>query len=168
MKNIINIINETILKYLNENNISNNKIIAYHGTDNKFNVFDDSKVIFFVDNIDVAKTYGKYIIKANLIINNPIILDFNENSTYYFYDKWYLQSDLANKIKEISDDIKNGYSIDDELKEYLEELNFNDLYGDLDGIIMLNINDNMDDIFSNHKPVTNYVVFNKNQIKFVK
>ena len=54
---------------------------------------------FFVDNIDVAKTYGDFIIKAKINMDNPIILDFDGLSTYYFYDKWYLPSDLANKIK---------------------------------------------------------------------
>jgi hypothetical protein len=70
-------------------------------------------------------------------------LDFDGKSTYYFYDKWYLPSDLAIKIKTISDDIKNGYSLDDELKEYLEELGFSFFSGDLDGIIMNNISDAM-------------------------
>lgn len=160
-------INETIREYLNEN-IENNSNVLYHGTDNKFTVFNDNNPIFFVDNIDVARTYGDYIIKAKLNINNPIELDFEGKSTYYFYDKWYLPSDLANKIKDIATDIKNRYSLDDDLKEYLDSLDFSDMYGNLDGIIMKNISDAMGGMFSTHKPANNYVVFDKNQINIIK
>lgn len=142
--------------------------IVYHGTDSKFNVFNDNKPIFFVDDIDIAKTYGNYVIKAKLNIENPIELDFDGKSTYYFYDKWYLPSDLAGKLKEISDDIKNRYTLDDDLKEYLESLDFSDTYGDLDGIIMRNIRDAMGSVFSSHKPADNYVVFDANRIKIIK
>ena len=161
------IIATTIRKYLNEN-IENNSDILYHGTNNKFTVFNDIKPIFFVDDINVARTYGDIIIKAKLNMDNPIILDFDGKSTYYFYDKWYLPSDLANKIKEIADDIKNRYSLDDDLKEYLESLDFSNMYGDLDGIIMKNISDSMGGMFSTHKPASNYVVFDKNQINIIK
>jgi len=101
-------------------------------------------------------------------MNNPIELDFEVNSTYYFYDKWYLPPDLANKIKTISDDIKNRFSLDEELVKYLEYLDFSDLSGDLDGIIMNNISDAMGGMFSTHKPANNYVVFNTNQIELKK
>jgi len=157
----------TIREYLNES-IDDNSDILYHGTDYKFNSFNDNKPIFFVDDIDVAKTYGDFIIKAKLIMDNPIELDFEGKSTYYFYDKWYLPSDLANKIKEIAIDIKNRYTIDEDLKEYLEYLDFNDMYGDLDGIVMKNISDAMGGMFSTHKPANNYVVFDKNQINIIK
>jgi hypothetical protein len=91
-------IKTTIRKYLNEN-VEDNSDILYHGTDYKFNVFNDNKPIFFVDNIDVARTYGNFIIKAKLNMDNPIELDFEGSSTYHFFDKWYLPSDLANTIK---------------------------------------------------------------------
>lgn len=161
-----NIIYNTISEYLDED-IQDN-LIVYHGTNNKFDIFNDNKPIFFVDDINVARTYGDFIIKAKLVMDNPIELDFEGNSTYYFYDNWYLPSDLAIKIKEISDDMKNGYAVDDELKDYLESIEFSALYGDLDGIIMKNISDAMDGIFSKNKPATNYVVFNKNQIRIIK
>lgn len=158
MKNFKQFVNE---QFLNESDI------LYHGTDNRFTIFNDTKPIFFVDNINVARTYGDIIIKAKLNMDNPIELDFDGKSTYYFYDKWYLPSDLANKIKEIASDIKNRYSIDEDLKEYLETLYFNDMYGDLDGIIMKNISDAMGGMFSTHKPANNYVVFNKEQITII-
>lgn len=166
MKDLKKFIKTTIREYLNEN-IEDNSDILYHGTDNKFTIFKDNKPIFFVDDINVARTYGDFIIKAKLIINNPIELDFDGKSTYYFYDKWYLPSDLANKIKEIAIDIKNSYSLDDDLKEYLESLDFSDMYGDLDGIIMRNISDAMGGMFSTHKEANNYVVFDKNQINII-
>ena len=43
-------LHKTIVEFIKET-AYNNIIIAYHGTDNKFSVFDDSKPIFFVDNI---------------------------------------------------------------------------------------------------------------------
>jgi hypothetical protein len=154
-----------IIEYLNESeNMQSNEIIAYHGTYNKFNIFNDNNPIFFVEDIDVARTYGNFIIKCKLIMDNPIILDFHGTSTYYFFDKWYLPSELAKMIKDVSDDIKNRYLLDDDLKEYLESLDFSDQYGDLDGIIMKDISDVGDGIFSDYKPATNYVVFDKNNI----
>ena len=157
------------LKLFDELNESfNDSNILYHGTNKKFNSFNDKNPIFFVDNLDVAKTYGDFIISAKLNIENPIELDFEGKSTYYFFDKWYVPSKLASKIKDIADDIKNRYSLDDELTEYLESLEFSDSYGDLDGIVMKNISDANDGMFSTHKLSTNYVVFNKEQIKIIK
>lgn len=156
----------SITDYLKEN--IDESVVLYHGTNNIFSVFNDEKPIFFVDSFNVAKSYGEIIIKAKLEMNNPIELDFDGNSTYYFFDKWYLPSDLANKIKEIASDIKNHYILDDDLKEYLEYLGFNDLYGDLDGIIMKNIRDDVSGVFSNNNPANNYVVFDKKQINIVK
>jgi hypothetical protein len=39
--------------------INNNKIIAYHGTNNIFEIFDDDKPIFFSNNINTAKNIWK-------------------------------------------------------------------------------------------------------------
>lgn len=139
----------------------------YHGTDGSFNVFDDTKPIFFVDDENIASTYGDVVIQVNLTVNNPIHLDFSGQSTYYFWDAWYLPSDLANKIKEISIDIEYGYSLDDDFKEYLESLDFSDMYGELDGILMHNISDAHDGVFSSHATATNCVVFDKSQIKVI-
>ena len=155
-------INKIIMEFLTESFESSP--VLYHGSDNEFEIFNDNKPIFFVDDPNIAKTYGNHIIKARLKMENPIELDFDGNSTYYFFNKWYLPSELANEIKKISDDLKNQYTIDDDLKEYLEELGFSELYGDLDGIIMKNIRDAKDGVFSTHKPANNFVVFDKQQI----
>ena len=157
----------TVKKYLNEN-FDSDKIIAYHGTDNNYNVFDDNKPIFFVEDPEIAKTYGNKIIKAELNINNPIIFDFQGNSTVYFLNKWFIPSELANKIKEISEDIKQHYKLEDDVVDELNYHDYDDKYGDLDGIIMKNISDAYDGVFSEHKSTTNYVVFDKNQIKIIR
>lgn len=152
---------------LNETNHNDDKIF-YHGTDYKFNKFYNTEPIFFVDNIDIAKTYGQYIISAKLTMMNPIELDFDGNSTFLFMGKWYLPSELAKYLKEISKDIdKYGFwSLNNDLINELEDFGYNDLYGTMDGIIMFNIKDSYN-IFDKNKPATNYVVFNSNQIEIV-
>ena len=152
--------------FLLENN--NNDIIAYHGSNNRFKKFDDNKPIFFVDNYNIAKTYGEFVYKVKLEINNPVVFDFHDKSTYLFNGKWYIPSELAIYMKNISDDLKNMYSIDDDLKDELEYHDFEDVYGDLDGIIMKNIKDANDGMFSTFESATNYVVFNNEQIKIIK
>lgn len=126
-----------------------------------------ANLYFFVDNINIARTYGDIIIKAELTINNPVEFDFNNLSTYYFNNKWYLPSDLASYMKTISQDIKKGYSLDDDIKEELEYNDYDMKFGDLDGIIMRDINDSYS-MFSNHHPATNYVVFDSSQINIIK
>jgi len=158
---------EKLSSFLKEE-FGSNSIVGYHGTDKNFNSFRDTKPIFFVDDINVARTYGDVIIKAKLNIDNPVIFDFNEGSTIFFYNKWYVPSDLANFIKEISDDIKNFISVDDDILEELERHEYNGLSGELDGIIMQNIKDANDGIFSRHNAATNYVVFDKSQIEIIK
>ncbi len=144
------------------------KIIAYHGTDNTFDVFDNRNPIFFVDNPEVAKTYGDRLIRVELTIDNPVIFDFDGKSTYFFDNKWHRPSELAEYIKSIGDDIKNHYQISDELADELVYHEYEDVYGDLDGIIMKDISDAGDGVFSTHEPATNYVVFDNSQIKILK
>ena len=144
------------------------KVIAYHGSDEKIFSFNDSNPIFFVDNLDVASTYGNNIIKAELKIENPVVFDFEGRSTYFFNNKWLLPSQLSEVIKSISEDIKNNYSIDEELMEELEYHEYSQFSRDLDGIVMKNISDAMDGVFSSHESATNYVVFDKSQIKIMK
>lgn len=79
-----------------------------------------------------------------------------------------MPSELANKIKEIYNDIKKQYQLDDEIEQELEYHGYDGLSVDLDGIIMKNIKDANDGVFSSNKPATNYVVFNRNQIKIIK
>jgi len=144
-----------------------NKIVAYHGTDNTFTSFNDSNPIFFVDNPEVARTYGNKVIKVELDMENPVIFDFIGNSTYFFNNKWMVPSELAEAIKSISDDIKNHYSIDEDIMDELEYHEYGQFSGDLDGIVMKNIRDAMDGAFSTHEPATNYVVFDKGQVRIL-
>jgi hypothetical protein len=155
-----------IRKILNEMSVPT---VLYHGTDSKFTSFNDSKPIFFTDNIQVAKSYGSNVIKARLTLDNPIEVDFGGNSTSYFRGKNYVPSDMAKTIKELSDDLKQyGRLEDDEMYELEQEYDWSDSYGDLDGIIMKNIKDSYGDMFAGDIVANNYVVFDKNQIKLIK
>ena len=79
----------TIKEYLNEN-YSND--IWYHGSNNKFNMFDlvnnktymeiDLPVWFFTKDLDYAKTYGKYIYKVKLNIHNTTSRPFSMETIY--------------------------------------------------------------------------------------
>jgi hypothetical protein len=155
-----------IRKILKEMYVPN---ILYHGTDLKFITFNDSKPIFFTDNIQVAKSYGNNIVKVQLKLNNPIEVDCDGNSTCFFRGKNYLPSKLAEAVKELSDDLKKYGRLEDEYMEELErEYDWYDSYGDMDGIIMKNIKDSYGDVFAGDIVANNYVVFDKNQIKIIK
>ncbi len=104
-------------KLLNELTVPN---ILYHGTDSKFTTFNDSKPIFFTDNIQVAKSYGSNVIKVQLKLDNPLEIDCDGNSTCVFRGKNYLPSKLAEVIKELSDDLKKYGRLDDEEMDELE------------------------------------------------
>jgi len=156
-----------LIIYINEN-ISSDSIIVYHGTNNQFQKFNDNAPIFFVDDIEIARTYGRYIIKAILTMDNPIYFDFNNGSTFYFQDRWFVPSALALFMREIHNDMKKFYSLDDDLIDELESHDFSALSGDLDGMVMENIKDSSGELFSSHNSANNYVVFNTNQIKIIK
>lgn len=81
-----NVIMESFAEFTESGNV---KATAYHGTDDSFNEFDfsqagkyqglSSNVMFFSDNIEVAKNYGANIHKVELNLNNPLIIsDWNE------------------------------------------------------------------------------------------
>lgn len=155
------------LRKLIENIIMESNGIVYHGTNNKFSSFNDTKPIFFSDDIKVAKSYGSTIIAAKLDLKNPLEVDFEGSSTVYFVDKFYVPSAFAEKVKDISNDIEK-YGMTDEFRDIFVEYDWSNMYGELDGIIMKNIKDSYGDIFAGNIIATNYVVFNKNQIKIQK
>ena len=74
-----------------------NPLIVYHGSDIQFEDFELSKNIklygslFFTDNIKMAKSYGKFIYKAYLKIEDP-----------YYYDAY---GETFNNISEIIDSL---------------------------------------------------------------
>ena len=140
---------------------------VYHGTDSTFNEFDDSNPIFFVSSEKVAKTYGDNIITAELDLEEPIILDFDGKSTFFLNGEWVLPSEIASLIKEVSEDLVNGYSIDEELEEELLMYYESDHFSDIDGLIMDNINDVGDGVFGFDDTATNYIVFDKNKINIL-
>lgn len=164
--------------FLNENysirdvllNNNGKPLVLYHGSDNKFDEFDFNHKninspdhtfgMFFTDNYLSAISYGEYVKRVNLIILNPLTIDFDGNSTVLI-DKWLTPSQLTVKIKEYIDDINNQYQLDDDDIEFLEEHGVDLNIGNIDGIIMLNVSDN----FSGDKTANNYVVFDNSQIK---
>lgn len=159
------------LRKLIENIIAESDGIVYHGTNNKFTSFNDTKPIFFSDDIDVAKSYGSTIIAAKLDLKNPLEVDFDGNSTIYFIDKFYVPSEFAKLVKGISADIDKYdglHNLSDDIQEEMYVHNWLDNGHGMDGIIMKNIKDSYGDIFAGDIVATNYVVFNKNQIKIQK
>ncbi len=151
-----------LLEFLKQENL----IKLYHGTNKIFDSFQDNSIIFFTDDKNVAKTYGKHIIEAIIYkFDNYIDIDCENNSTIFFNGKTYLPSQFALHIKALQDDISNNYQIDDEILEELNYYGYNPLYGDIDGIIMRNIQDNFDFFTDTPNIANNYVIFNINKIK---
>jgi hypothetical protein len=89
-----------------------NNLILYHGSNNKFEKFNkkflgssmgkapsNMRGFYFTNNIKLAKSFGKYIYKVKVKINNPYI--FNANGKGY--------SQLKHTINNIVDEIDNQY-----------------------------------------------------------
>jgi hypothetical protein len=114
-------------------------ILAYHGTDAEFDVFDNSNRkngnalgdgYYFTDTIDKAKLYGKIIITAKLHLKN--MLDFNNitpkelQSLNEYYSKMIDQNRYAGhgKVNRLDvtemdrDDISKKY---EEIKELTKD-----------------------------------------------
>lgn len=114
-------------------------ILAYHGTDTEFDVFDNSNRkngnalgdgYYFTDTIDKAKLYGKIIITVKLHLKN--MLDFNKispkelQSLNEYYSKMVDQNRYAGhgKVNKLDvtemdrDDISKKY---EEIKELTKD-----------------------------------------------
>jgi hypothetical protein len=87
----------------------------YHGSNRTFQSFDQNKsygskrrfvvgVHWFTDNLNVAKSYGKYIYEVELIFKNPYVVDAN----YENYSEIYL-SYLPNEIGLQIDNLDNKH-----------------------------------------------------------
>lgn len=139
--------------------------VAYHGTSKKFRSFDDRNPVFFVDRREVAETFGPYITKVRLDFDNPVELDFSGGGRVRFFGQNLRPSEVAHEIKEMADEQKIYGQLDDDVIQELESLGWDQHMGDIDGVIMHNISDSWDGPFSSLKPATNYVVFDKRQIK---
>lgn len=121
-------------------------IIVYHGSNNKFETFNDKHKgsrmgnspsnmggFFFTDNIEVAKSFGKYVYTVKLILNNPLIIDAKKKDYSKFKHK-------LNDIVDTTD--KNIY----------------------DGILIKNYRDSF---HSEPMISTQYIVFNNKKIKIL-
>jgi hypothetical protein len=111
--------------------ILNNRELVYHGTDVLFNKFDISKIgsrtdpgffgrgFYFIDDKEIAKRWGKYIVSAYVNLKNPLyttgIEDFIQKSGYKSPLKNNLSREQNNllykkEINRITDElIKKGY-----------------------------------------------------------
>lgn len=78
---------------------------VYHGTNEKFDNFDLSKVgsnfnfdatgIFFTSDPAIAKTYGNNIISAIVTISNPFTLDDALDQLGYSYEEEYEENGVT-------------------------------------------------------------------------
>lgn len=151
----------TVREYLIEN-YSND--IWYHGSNNKFNMFDlvnnktyreiDLPVWFFTKDLDYAKTYGKYIYKVKLNIHNTFDTS-NKKHFDLFID--YLKND--------------GKSIG-EIDEILDEQFYNELpYWTCEDAYYCAVSNGFDSILiaeELEKDVESIGVFNKETINIIK
>jgi hypothetical protein len=141
-----------------------NKKIYYHGSNNKFENFEnyDNKlwkeinlsVWFFTEDLEYAKTYGKYIYEVELAIHNT----FNTEKKEHF--------DIFLKhLKE------NKFSKKD-IEKILDEQFFNDLpYWTCDEAFYAAVTNNFDSIFIEEqleKEVVSIGVFDNSKIKIIK
>ena len=146
--------------HLNEN-YSND--IWYHGSNNKFDMFDlvnnktymeiDLPVWFFTKDLDYAKTYGKYIYKVKLNIHNTFDTS-NKNHFDLFID--YL---------------KNDDKTNEEINDILDEQFYKELpYWTCDDAYYCAISNGFDSILiaeELERDVESIGVFNKDNIKII-
>jgi len=127
----------------------------------------ESDGIFLTADRNAAQGYGSNVKKAAINLENPVTLDFDGKSTYFFDGKWRTPSDLSKRLREINDDLANRYELSDELVEELDELGWSTLSADrIDGAIM----DNIDDVASigdEKRITTNYLVLDPSNIRIV-
>lgn len=117
--------------------------IYYHGSNQKFNTFDKSKIkenklglcFNFTDDIDIAYQYGDNIIKAHLDLNNPITFDIWDNIfPFEWYNKFgklfcnepdyeYDKEDYE-KYPWTFGDMYNTYKMEPEFIQVLEEMGY--------------------------------------------
>lgn len=119
-------------------------ITAYHGTNNKFENFDVSKLMskekdrlskagfWFTDSKTTAKSYGRTVKETTLEFKKPKTIDA-DGQTY---------GDFRNKLEDAVEEAqKNGN----------------------DGLIIKNLSDRKD--WGNYEPATHYIALDKNVIK---
>lgn len=81
---------------------------VYHGTDADFDIFDSRLLgsangkapinmmgFNFTDNLELAKTFGKNIITADITLNNPLVIDAGGRD----------YSDFKHELNELLDDV---------------------------------------------------------------
>lgn len=161
---------------------SSNKVVAYHGTNNKFDKFQSNRVNWFTDDENYAKNFGNNLIKCELDISNFVnIGELNQYLDYVDEDDDVENVDvyIPDCLKEMSNSL--GVSIDDLIDVYEKEnLPFEEyngityLTGELYDITnslyfaeLLNKN-NIDGIIATEDGYTTYGVVNNSCIHYFK
>lgn len=161
---------------------SENKVVAYHGTNNKFDKFQSNRVNWFTDDKNYAKNFGNNLIKCELDISNFVnIGELNQYLDYVDEDDEVENVDvyIPDCLKEMSNSL--GVSIDDLIDVYEKEnLPFEEyngityLTGELYDITnslyfaeLLNKN-NIDGIIATEDGYTTYGVVNNSCIHYFK
>jgi hypothetical protein len=148
-----------------------NSIIAYHGTNKDFDNFnlefsgtsndpgDYGKGIYFDTDKEWARSYGKRLITAELLINNPYYINFN------FYSQY--KKENTNKVN------------NPELLKFIESLGLENLKGKYDTFLSLTRsvgaskitklaqNKGYDSIIIDYGKSKEIVVFDVNNIKII-
>jgi hypothetical protein len=135
---------------------------AFHGTPTGgFTEFKEGVAFFSADD-GVAQTYGETM-AVFLKTENPATFDFGGKSTVTAFGENLRPSQLAAKVRGISQDLDSFIAIDESVAEELTYagLGINETP---DTVVMENIDDSME-VFSSGNVTTNYAVLNPSQVK---
>jgi hypothetical protein len=161
MSDLRKFIKTTIREFLNESYDAN---VWYHGSNNKFDMFDlvnnktykeiDLPVWFFTKDLNYAKTYGKFIYKVKLNIYN--IFDTSNKEHFNMFIEY----------------LKTDGKTSEEIDNILDEQFFKELpYWTCDDAYYCAISNGFDSILIAEElehDVESIGVFNKDNIKIIK
>ena len=85
-----------------------NKIIAYHGTNSKFNQFKNTHHdigYWFSTDREYAKSHGKYLLSVDLNLNNVLDLDnLDDEDIFLNLVRMYYNNELVSEQKFLNDE----------------------------------------------------------------
>ncbi len=138
-------------------------VTVFRGEDGRFSGADSEGTFFSADK-DVAAGYGN-VTESRLELESPMTFDFDGRSRVFFDGAERSPSELSKRLKEINDDLAEGYTLDEDLVAEMETLGFSSNFDDsIDGLILKNVDDPAEGIGTG-KTADNYVVFDKSKIK---
>ncbi len=138
-------------------------VTVFRGEDGRFSGADSEGTFFSADK-DVAAGYGN-VTESRLELESPMTFDFDGRSRVFFDGAERSPSELSKRLKEINDDLAEGFELDEDLVAEMETLGFSSNFDDsIDGLILKNVDDPAEGIGTG-KTATNYVVFDNKKIK---